>query len=155
MNLMGQLKSVDESTLAKSDRVEPLFNNQAELDEFRARHSQHTVPQADITTYSGPCYLGIDAGSTTIKAVVLSEDMKILYSHYQNNEGSPLAAAKKIVAEVYRRLPERPASRATANRCSKKRCTSTWAKSKPLPTIRQRPTSARTSTSSSISAART
>ena len=107
MNLMGQLKSVDESTLAKSDRVEPLFNNQAELDEFRARHSQHTVPQADITTYSGPCYLGIDAGSTTIKAVVLSEDMKILYSHYQNNEGSPLAAAKKIVAEVYRRLPEK------------------------------------------------
>ncbi|WP_443867737.1 acyl-CoA dehydratase activase, partial [Megasphaera sp.] len=107
MNLMGQLKNVDESTLAKSDRVEPLFNNQAELDEFRARHSQHTVPQADITTYSGPCYLGIDAGSTTIKAVVLSEDMKILYSHYQNNEGSPLAAAKKIVAEVYRRLPEK------------------------------------------------
>ena len=107
MNLMGQLKSVDESTLANSDRVEPLFNNQAELDEFRARHSQHTVPQADITTYSGPCYLGIDAGSTTIKAVVLSEDMKILYSHYQNNEGSPLAAAKKIVAEVYRRLPEK------------------------------------------------
>lgn len=33
--------------------------------------------------------------------------MKILYSHYQNNEGSPLAAAKKIVAEVYRRLPEK------------------------------------------------
>ena len=32
MNLMGQLKNVDESTLAKSDRVEPLFNNQAELD---------------------------------------------------------------------------------------------------------------------------
>lgn len=107
MNLMGQLKNVDESTLAKSDRVEPLFNNQAELDEFRARHSQHTVPQADITTYSGPCYLGIDAGSTTIKAVVLSEDMKILYSHYQNNEGSPLTAAKNIVAEVYRRLPEK------------------------------------------------
>lgn len=107
MNLMGQLKNVDESTLAKSDRVEPLFNNQAELDEFRARHSQHTVPQEDIATYSGPCYLGIDAGSTTIKAVVLSEDMKILYSHYQNNEGSPLAAAKKIVAEVYRRLPEK------------------------------------------------
>uniref|UniRef100_UPI0025E7FF40 acyl-CoA dehydratase activase-related protein n=1 Tax=uncultured Megasphaera sp. TaxID=165188 RepID=UPI0025E7FF40 len=106
MNLMGQLKNVDESTLAKSDRVEPLFKDQAELDEFRARHSQHTVPTADISTYRGPCYLGIDAGSTTIKAVVLSEDMKILYSHYQNNEGSPLTAAKAIVAEVYRRLPE-------------------------------------------------
>ena len=32
--------------------------------------------------------------------------MKILYSHYQNNEGSPLTAAKKIVADVYARLPK-------------------------------------------------
>ena len=106
MNLMGQLKNVDESTLAKSDRVAPLFDSQAELDEFQERHRQHTVPHGDMDSYSGPCYLGIDAGSTTIKAVVLSEDMKILYSHYQNNEGSPLAAAKKIVADVYSRLPK-------------------------------------------------
>ncbi|WP_419520100.1 acyl-CoA dehydratase activase-related protein [Megasphaera massiliensis] len=106
MNLMGQLKNVDESILAKSDRVAPLFDSQAELDEFQERHRQHTVPHGDMDSYSGPCYLGIDAGSTTIKAVVLSEDMKILYSHYQNNEGSPLAAAKKIVADVYSRLPK-------------------------------------------------
>lgn len=106
MNLMGQLKNVDESTLAKSDRVAPLFDSQEELDEFQDRHRQHTVPHGDMNSYSGPCYLGIDAGSTTIKAVVLSEDMKILYSHYQNNEGSPLTAAKKIVADVYARLPK-------------------------------------------------
>lgn len=86
--------------------------------------------------------------------------MKILYSHYQNNEGSPLTAAKNIVAEVYRRLPEKAfiakaGITGYGEACSRKRCTSTWAKSKPLPTIRQRPTSARTSTSSLISAART
>lgn len=106
MKLMGQVKTIDATTLAQSDRVEPLFNNQAELDEFRARHSKNTVPTGDLATYSGPCYLGIDAGSTTIKAVLLSEDMKILYSHYQNNEGSPLRAAKNIVTEIYQRLPK-------------------------------------------------
>ena len=106
MNLMGQLKNVDESSLAKSDRVEPLFTSKEEFDEFNSRHSQHTVPRAELAAYRGPCYLGLDAGSTTIKAVLLSEDNKILYSHYQNNEGSPLAAARKIVSEIYQLLPE-------------------------------------------------
>ena len=86
--------------------------------------------------------------------------MKILYSHYQNNEGSPLAAAKKIVAEVYRRLPEKAfiakaGITGYGESLLKEALHLDLAKSKPLPTIRQRPTSARTSTSSSISAART
>ena len=105
MNLMGQLKNIDEASLAKSDRIEPLFADDAELSEFRARHNEHTVPNAPIATYSGPCYLGLDAGSTTIKAVLLSENNEILFSHYQNNEGSPLQAAKKIIAHIYEQLP--------------------------------------------------
>ncbi len=105
MNLMGQLRSVDESTLAKSDRIEPLFVSPEELAEFRKRHGSHTVARGNLAAYSGPCYLGIDAGSTTIKAVLLSEDNKILYSHYQNNEGSPLQAAKDIIAAIYRKMP--------------------------------------------------
>ena len=106
MNLMGQLRNVDESSLAQSDRIDPLFHNETELKEFQERHSQHTVPYGDLASYSGPCYLGMDAGSTTIKSVLLSEDNKILYTHYQNNEGSPLLAAQKIVEEVYSRLPK-------------------------------------------------
>ncbi|MGE1062687.1 acyl-CoA dehydratase activase-related protein [Megasphaera paucivorans] len=105
MNLMGQLKGVDESSLAKSDRIDPLFASSNELSEFKKRHSEHTVPQAPLQGYTGPCYLGIDAGSTTIKAVLLSENNEILYTHYQNNEGSPLKAAKKIVSQIYDRLP--------------------------------------------------
>lgn len=101
MSLMAQMKNVDETSLAQSDRMPPLFNDEGELEEFRQRHSQHTVPHGDLAAYQGPCYLGMDAGSTTIKAVLLSEDNKILYSHYQNNDGTPLAAAKKIVKEVY------------------------------------------------------
>lgn len=106
MTLMGQMKNIDETSLAKSDRIDPLFKDAAELAEFQNRHSKHTVPYADIKTYSGPCYLGMDAGSTTIKAVLLSEDNKILYSHYQNNEGNPLLAAKKIISEIYSAMPE-------------------------------------------------
>ena len=105
MNLMGKLKNVDESSLAQSDRLPPLFKDEEELEAFRKRHSQHSVPYGDLAMYQGPCYLGLDAGSTTIKAVLLSEDCKILYSHYQNNEGSPLKAAQTIIEEIYRLLP--------------------------------------------------
>lgn len=105
MKLMGKLKNVDETSLAQSDRLPPLFQNEAELRAFQDRHSQHTVPHGDLSAYSGPCYLGLDAGSTTIKAALISEDGKILYSHYQNNEGSPLTAAQKIITEIYSLLP--------------------------------------------------
>lgn len=104
MNLMGKLKNVDDSSLTQSDRLPPLFKDEAELDAFRKRHSQHSVPYGVLAMYQGPCYLGLDAGSTTIKAVLLSEDCKILYSHYQNNEGSPLKAAQMIIEEIYKLL---------------------------------------------------
>ncbi|WP_301860426.1 2-hydroxyacyl-CoA dehydratase [uncultured Megasphaera sp.] len=106
MNLMGQLKNVDETSLAKSDRMEPLFTSEEELRQFQARHARHTVPYGDLVSYSGPAYLGMDAGSTTIKAVLLSDDNKILYEHYQNNEGSPLKAAQQIIEDVYSQLPK-------------------------------------------------
>ena len=44
MNLMGKLKNVDDSSLTQSDRLPPLFKDEAELDAFRKRHSQHSVP---------------------------------------------------------------------------------------------------------------
>ena len=57
-------------------------------------------------TYRGPCYLGIDAGSTTSKLVLLDDDSKILYSHYSNNNGNPLEIAIEVLKDIYDRLPE-------------------------------------------------
>ena len=105
MDLIHRLKDVDEATLAQSDRMDPLFQNEEELHAFQHRHNTHTIPQRDLTTYTGPCFLGLDAGSTTIKAALLSEKNELLYSHYQTNEGSPLAAAQQIITDIYRKLP--------------------------------------------------
>lgn len=48
------------------------------------------VKRADFKTFRGNCFLGIDAGSTTTKLVVISEDGTLLYSLYGSNEGNPL-----------------------------------------------------------------
>jgi len=68
----------------------PLFSSDADLQEFRARHAKATAETADITTYRGNAWLGIDSGSTTTKLVLIDDDGRILYSHYGSNQGNPL-----------------------------------------------------------------
>ena len=81
-------------------RMDPLFTTQEEYDEFRARHEKACVRRGDLAGYRGNCFLGIDAGSTTTKAAVVAEDGTLLYSFYENNNGSPLAATIKAIKEI-------------------------------------------------------
>ena len=87
------------------ERMEPLFENQFAYDEFTKRHSSHHVKTADIASYKGNCYLGIDAGSTTTKVALVDEDGNLLYSFYSSNNGSPLATTIKAIKEIYTMLP--------------------------------------------------
>ena len=72
-------------------RMEPLFATKEDYATFRARQDQYKIRTGDLSTYSGNCYLGIDAGSTTTKTALIGEDGTLLYSFYSNNNGSPLA----------------------------------------------------------------
>ncbi len=67
-----------------------LFNNDKEIHEFEGRHSKNSVEYADFESYKGKAYLGIDAGSTTSKMVLITEDNKILHEFYASNKGKPL-----------------------------------------------------------------
>jgi len=88
------------------ERMEPLFQSQAEYDTFIQRHSDNHVPTTDLSSYSGNCYLGIDAGSTTTKVALVGEDGSLLYSFYDNNNGSPLATTIRSMKEIHSLLPE-------------------------------------------------
>lgn len=89
------------------NRMEPLFVNQAAYDEFVNRHRSHDVRKCDIASYEGNCYLGIDAGSTTTKVALVSEDGALLYRFYSSNNGSPLATAIRAMKEIQEVLPEK------------------------------------------------
>ena len=89
-----------------SRTMRPLFIDEAEKAEFDARHGAHVVPQADIADAVGGCFLGIDAGSTTIKSVVLDAAERIVFSTYGSNEGDPITAAVNIAKQVREALPE-------------------------------------------------
>lgn len=97
------------------ERMEPLFENQEAYDKFSKRHSMAKVGTGDISSYTGNCYLGIDAGSTTTKIALIDEDGKLLYSFYSNNNGSLIATTIRAIKEIYEKLP---AEAKIVNSCS-------------------------------------
>ncbi len=90
----------------ESPRMDPLFASPEDREEFTARHSLDVIPKASLDEAEGRCWLGIDAGSTTIKAVVIDSCDRIVFTHYASNEGDPVAAAVDIVRAVRGALPE-------------------------------------------------
>ncbi len=87
-------------------RMEPLFTSEEDYQAFSERHASHDVKKADLSSYEGNCYLGIDAGSTTTKVALVSEDGSLLYRFYSNNNGSPLATAIRAMKEISDAMPE-------------------------------------------------
>ena len=81
---------------------EPLFSSQAEYDDFIERHRKFDLGYADMRTYKGDAYLGIDAGSTTTKLVLITDDGKILYHHYSSNQGQPLDKIADQLKRIYK-----------------------------------------------------
>ncbi len=86
-------------------RMRPLFLDKNEELVFHERHAGHTAFFSDLDKHEGRCYLGIDAGSTTTKAVLINDGKEILYSHYTGNKGSPVQTAVEILRELYRAMP--------------------------------------------------
>ncbi len=78
----------------------PLFAANADLEAFKARHAQADVPRHNPRDYRGDAYLGIDAGSTTTKLVLLTHTGEILYSFYRHNRGNPLETVKNALREM-------------------------------------------------------
>lgn len=97
------LKTSHDST---TNPLKPLFVTDSEYVEFKELHSKDVVPKGDLSTYSGDCFVGIDAGSTTTKLVVTDTEGKLLYSLYSGNEGNPLNSVMKMLKELYSVLPK-------------------------------------------------
>ena len=87
-------------------RLSPLFENENEYADFCSRHKKAVVTKSSIENYTGDCFLGIDAGSTTTKVALIGEKGQLLFSYYANNHGSPIETAKAAIAELKKILPQ-------------------------------------------------
>ena len=94
---MGEL----ESDLAF---LPPLFEDTDELAAFRARHGQAEFERQSIYEATGPLFLGIDAGSTTLKLVALNTDAQIVYSVYEPIRGDLVETLREALDGLYRKI---------------------------------------------------
>ncbi len=100
------LKEIDEkiSSSNLSDTIiytSPLFESEEDYDKFLKEHDDFNVKYRPLETYKGEAYLGIDAGSTTTKLVLLSKDKEILYSSYAVNKGQPIDVIVRELKKIY------------------------------------------------------
>lgn len=100
------LKNLVGAEMEEVQRLEPLFKNQEELDEFSNRHSQEKALSGDLSKTTGPVFLGLDAGSTTTKAVLTDTNGAILWRFYDVNAGNPVDLAVKVLKQLYSILPK-------------------------------------------------
>ena len=87
--------------------IAPLFVSDSDYEAFSLRHSEASVPEADIETYEGKAYLGIDCGSTTTKLTLIDEDANLLYTYYDSNKGNPVEIVRAQLETIYEKCGDR------------------------------------------------
>jgi len=81
-------------------RLPALFASQDEYNSFVKRHGNSVVKRVLLESYTGDCFLGIDAGSTTTKVALIGTEGELLYSFYSNNDGNPIETARMALSDL-------------------------------------------------------
>ncbi len=112
--LVNQVEQIKDFSEKEVGRLQPLFRDEGEYQLFLKKHNHSLVKRGKLSDYKGRIYLGIDAGSTTTKVVLIGERDELLYSYYGSNEGNPLKKIVSILKDLYERLP----LEATLSKCT-------------------------------------
>ncbi len=103
--LKQKIENLKNSTDNSSYPLDPLFKTEKDYIDFKERHNKDTVKRKNIEDFSGNCFLGIDAGSTTTKLVLIDQEDNLLYSDYGSNEGNPIQSVINMLKKMYSILP--------------------------------------------------
>ena len=100
------LKNLEGAEMNEVQRLEPLFVDEQDLQNFRDRHAKDKAKRGDLSKAEGPLFLGLDAGSTTTKAVLVNKQGEILWDFYDVNAGNPVDLAVRVLKDLYKILPK-------------------------------------------------
>ncbi len=98
----------------QQDALPPLFTDEADYEAFLGRHNANAPAVHDLAAYSGEAYLGIDAGSTTTKLVLIDPEGGLLYTYYASNRGDPVSVIKAQLEHIYATVGDRVTIRGSA-----------------------------------------
>ncbi len=84
----------------------PLFTSEEEYSEFSKRHAKNSVEENCKISAGEKVCIGIDAGSTTVKAAVINMNGEIVCSRYISNNGDPVSLIREFLTDFYNKYPE-------------------------------------------------
>ncbi len=93
------------SSTAEYRKGEPLFRSAEEYRAFCDRHARAAVPKGSLKE-AGDVWVGIDAGSTTVKAAAVDGEGRLLFSRYQPSGGNPVPLIRRFLQELYEENPD-------------------------------------------------
>ncbi|MBQ4617166.1 MAG: 2-hydroxyacyl-CoA dehydratase [Clostridia bacterium] len=105
-DLLARIEDASEKS-ETTNTLPPLFESQEEYAAFSKRHAANCPPPIDVQAYTGDAYLGVDAGSTTTKLVLITPEGGLLYSYYASNKGNPVAVVHEQLYEIHRAFGDR------------------------------------------------
>jgi len=96
---LKELIHIVEHTKVKASytSIPALFKDESEYDLFKERHAKAKLVYGECATYEGEAFLGIDAGSTTVKLCILDTQGRVLHTRYQGNNGNPVQLVKEFL----------------------------------------------------------
>ncbi len=86
-------------------RLPPLFATKEDYEEFSKRHGRDRAPRADLQSYEGRVFLGVDSGSEAIKFALIGEDGQILRTYYKRSAGNVIDAAQEMLVDLWKKMP--------------------------------------------------
>ena len=104
--LLNKIATLKTSKESNGKSLDALFENDEDYKEFIKRHDKNKVPRQSLSEFKGDCFVGIDAGSTTTKLVLINRDNELLYSLYESNEGNPLKSVENMLKKLYKEIPK-------------------------------------------------
>ncbi len=101
--LEAAIRAADFSQADGIARLPALFTGHDDYEQFRARHAGCRIPTSKpIDAAEGAdVFLGIDAGSTTLKMVLVDEAGAMLAWHYEWNEGDVAKSFPRMLGRIY------------------------------------------------------
>ncbi len=99
-DLVQNAQDLEKNIKHEVARLDALFESEEDLQEFKDRHGKSVVKEVSLDESQGDLFLGIDAGSTTIKLILLDSNNQIVYKQYKSNDGKPLEEAIRLVKEM-------------------------------------------------------
>ena len=97
--------------------LRPLFKDKKDYEQFVERHKTQRVPRVHLVDAHDNLFLGIDAGSTTMKVTLIDDTGAICFYDYAWNEGDITVSLKRMLNEMFRNLGSQWIKNKTIRRC--------------------------------------